>query len=104
MKKCKPNMLTQMCFFASKLKVWYAHHRSTNDRVPVITSDLVPMREVAGTGALLCNPEDSQTIKACIKRVLADEDLASSSQRGMKTYNAIPRLKPRANIKNSTSN
>ena len=46
--------------------------------VPVITSDLVPMREVAGTGALLCNPEDSQTIKACIKRVLADEDLQAS--------------------------
>ena len=46
--------------------------------VPVITSDLEPMREVAGTGALLCNPEDSQTIKACIKRMLADEDLQAS--------------------------
>lgn len=45
--------------------------------VPVITSDLDPMREVAGTGALLCNPDDCQTIKACIQRVLADEDLQS---------------------------
>ena len=46
--------------------------------VPVITSDLDPMREVASTGALLCNPDDSQTIKACIQRVLADEDLQAS--------------------------
>ncbi len=46
--------------------------------VPVITSDLDPMGEVAGTGALLSNPEDSQTIKACIKRVLTDEDLQAS--------------------------
>ena len=43
--------------------------------VPVITSDVDPMREVAGTGALLCNPEDSRTIKDCIRRVLTDEDL-----------------------------
>lgn len=46
--------------------------------VPVITSDLDPMREVAGTGALLCNPENSQTIRTCIQRVLADEDLQAS--------------------------
>jgi glycosyltransferase involved in cell wall biosynthesis len=46
--------------------------------VPVITSDLDPMREVAGTGALLCNPHDSQTIRICIKRLLADEDLQAS--------------------------
>ena len=46
--------------------------------VPVITSNIDPMREVAGTGALLCSPEDSQTIKACIKRVLADRDLQAS--------------------------
>ena len=43
--------------------------------VPVITSDVDPMREVAGTGALLCNPDDSQTIKACIERLLADDQL-----------------------------
>ena len=46
--------------------------------IPVITSDLDPMREVAGTGALLCNPHDSHTISACIKRVLADEGLQAS--------------------------
>ena len=46
--------------------------------VPVITSDLDPMREVAGTGALLCNPHDSQTIKACIERILANEEIQAS--------------------------
>ena len=46
--------------------------------LPVITSDLDPMREVAGTGAMLCNPEDSQTIRACIERMLADEKLEAS--------------------------
>ena len=46
--------------------------------VPVITSDVDPMREVAGTGALLCNPDDNQSIKTCIKRLLADEDIQAS--------------------------
>ena len=46
--------------------------------VPVITSDLDPMREVAGAGALLCNPEDSQTIKACIERILENEEIEAS--------------------------
>ena len=46
--------------------------------VPVITSDFDPMREVAGTGALLCDPDESQTIKACIECILADRELHAS--------------------------
>lgn len=40
---------------------------------PVITSDLSPMNEVAGEGAALVNPHDSNEIKAGILRIINDE-------------------------------
>ena len=38
--------------------------------LPVITSDINPMREVAGEGALLCNPLDTKDIRNCILNLL----------------------------------
>jgi glycosyltransferase involved in cell wall biosynthesis len=37
--------------------------------LPVITSDLAPMNEVAGDGALLCNPLDVRAIRLCIQQL-----------------------------------
>ncbi len=46
--------------------------------LPVITSNLDPMREVAGAGALLCNPHDSQTVRKCIEQILSKDELDQS--------------------------
>jgi len=41
---------------------------------PVITSDFSPMREVAGSAAHLVDPYSTESIRAGIKKVLADRD------------------------------
>ena len=43
--------------------------------LPVITSNINPMNEVAGDGAELCDPLDSNAIRGCIERVISDAQL-----------------------------
>lgn len=43
--------------------------------VPVITSDLEPMKSVAGEAALLYNPLDASNIRSAIQRITEDESL-----------------------------
>ena len=43
--------------------------------LPVITSHIPPMNEVAGDGALLCDPLDSKAIRGCIERVTSTAQL-----------------------------
>ncbi|MBT6163984.1 MAG: hypothetical protein HOH92_09805 [Crocinitomicaceae bacterium] len=43
--------------------------------LPVITSHIAPMHEVAGDGALLCDPMDSNAIRGCIERVTSNAQL-----------------------------
>jgi glycosyltransferase involved in cell wall biosynthesis len=43
--------------------------------LPVITSDLSPMNEVAGDGALFCDPCNPHEIRACIERLKRDVKL-----------------------------
>jgi glycosyltransferase involved in cell wall biosynthesis len=43
--------------------------------VPVITSDITSMPEVAGDAALLCNPYDIASIAAAMERIASDCDL-----------------------------
>jgi glycosyltransferase involved in cell wall biosynthesis len=43
--------------------------------VPVITSDLEPMKSVAGEAALLCNPLDASSIQSAVKLILHDKPL-----------------------------
>jgi len=42
---------------------------------PVLTSNLSPMKEVAGDGAVLVNPEDILSIRDGISRIIKDESL-----------------------------
>jgi glycosyltransferase involved in cell wall biosynthesis len=44
---------------------------------PVITSDLSPMKDVAGAGAMLVDPSDPIAITAAINAVIGDESLRS---------------------------
>lgn len=44
--------------------------------LPVITSDIPPMKEVAGDGALLVNPYDEGNIRGGLEAVLRERDLA----------------------------
>lgn len=44
---------------------------------PLITSDRSPMKEVAGAGACLANPESVEQIRDCILRILHNEDYRS---------------------------
>ena len=39
---------------------------------PVLTSNITPMKEIAGVGAVLVNPEDVEDIKKGYKKILAD--------------------------------
>jgi glycosyltransferase involved in cell wall biosynthesis len=41
---------------------------------PVITSRLSPMKEVAGDGALLVDPENIAEIRAAVKKIITDEN------------------------------
>lgn len=40
--------------------------------LPVITSGVAPMREVAGDAAVLCNPLDTNSIRASIEEVIGN--------------------------------
>lgn len=42
---------------------------------PVVTSDLSPMKETAGNGAVLCDPHSPESMRTAIKKVIADEHL-----------------------------
>jgi len=44
-------------------------------RKPLVTSDLSPMREIAGGGAVLVDPHDVASIRSAILRVIEDESL-----------------------------
>ena len=43
--------------------------------LPVITSNIDPMREVAGSGALLCNPLETESIQEALLQLLQKESL-----------------------------
>lgn len=45
---------------------------------PVITSDLSPMRETAGGGALLVDPNSPLEIRSAVERIINDDDLRNS--------------------------
>ena len=47
-------------------------------RKPVVTSDLSPMKEVAGNGAMLVDPNDVESIRAGITKVIGEPDLRNS--------------------------
>lgn len=59
---------------------------------PVLTSDREPMREVAGGGALLVDPEDTGAIRRGLERLLAEPALREESVRkgfeNVKNYSA----------------
>lgn len=44
-------------------------------KTPVVTSDVNPMKEVAGRGALLVNPNDYLEIREAIKKIIGDAAL-----------------------------
>lgn len=44
-------------------------------RKPVVTSDRSPMKEVAGEGAVLVDPEDVESIRNAIQEVIADDEM-----------------------------
>lgn len=46
--------------------------------LPVITSDLSPMREVAGSGAILVHPHKPEEIRTAILKLYQDEDVRES--------------------------
>ena len=43
-------------------------------RTPVITSEISPLKEVAGTGAAFADPNDYKSIRNGISRIIADEN------------------------------
>ncbi len=45
---------------------------------PVITSDLSPMKEVAGTGACLVDPYDTEAIHQGVRRLIHDDEYRNS--------------------------
>ena len=51
-------------------------------RKPVITSDLSPMKETAGGGAALIDPQDIQSIRRAILRVIEDAEYRETIVRG----------------------
>jgi len=46
--------------------------------IPVITSNCTSMPEVAGDAALLCNPEDTQSIADAMTKLATDKELQTS--------------------------
>ncbi len=46
--------------------------------IPVITSDLEPMKTVAGTGAILINPYKTEEIRNAVKKIINDKKLAEN--------------------------
>lgn len=63
-------------------------------RTPVLTSDISPLREVAGGGALLVDPNDYKSIEAGILRIVGDRLLRGNLQK--KGLENIERFRPRA--------
>ena len=59
---------------------------------PVLTSDLSPMREVAGGGALLVNPLNREDIRSGLLRLLGDaelrDELISAGFKNVRQYSA----------------
>src|ERR1035437_1066439 len=59
---------------------------------PVLTSDLSPMREVAGGGALLVNPLSLEDIRSGLLRLMGDaglrEEMVSAGFRNVRHYSA----------------
>jgi glycosyltransferase involved in cell wall biosynthesis len=56
---------------------------------PVVTSDMEPMRSVAGGGACLVNPYDIESIRAGIRRVIEDGEFrAGLIKRGFENVTA----------------
>ena len=47
---------------------------------PVITSNVLPMAEIAGDGALLVDPMDDQSIAQAMERLVKEEDLRQQLQ------------------------
>ena len=47
-------------------------------KTPVVTSDINPMKEVAGRGALLVNPNDYLEIRKAVKKIIDDKTLRNS--------------------------
>lgn len=61
--------------------------------LPVITSNLEPMKSVAGDGALLCDPLDLESIRACVVQVTSDtklrDELIQNGAANCKRYSPI---------------
>ena len=45
---------------------------------PVVTSNLAPMNEITGNGAMLVNPYDTNSVSNAIKKIISDERTRSS--------------------------
>lgn len=62
-------------------------------RTPVLTSDISPLKEVAGAGALLVDPHDYKSIRAGILRIIDDKELRKNlTEKGLEN---IERFRPR---------
>jgi len=57
---------------------------------PVVTSNLSPMKEIAGDGAVLVNPLDQQEIHNAYKRLIEDDDFREDVRR--KGYENVKRF------------
>jgi len=57
---------------------------------PVVTSNISPLKEVAGAGAALAEPENPDSIKNCILRIISDEvyrrEIVTSGVENVKRY------------------
>ncbi len=60
---------------------------------PVITSNLSPMTETAGSGALLVDPEDVDAIRAAVLQIVNDRDLRNELIKA--GYENVDRFSPR---------
>lgn len=60
---------------------------------PVLSSDISPLREVAGGGALLVNPHDYKSIRTGILRIIGDKPLRENLRK--KGLENIERFRPR---------
>ena len=59
---------------------------------PLVTSDISPLREVAGAGALLVNPNDYKSIREGILKIIADSDLRENlRENGLKNIQRFRR-------------
>ncbi len=61
--------------FVRFMKVSVCQLSNPKMRTPVVTSNISPMKEVAGGGAVLVNPEDILSIREGILRIINDESL-----------------------------